>query len=128
EELVGLLPDIMARCLAFFPAVDRTIPGYEGLMLAQECLPTNEKRDEFGAAFSDLAKLWESLSPHSCLLPHRDDYRWLGQVYESVKPPSGQGKLVWHALGAKTIELIHENVHLEGVRDDLETLVLNPEV
>jgi type I restriction enzyme, R subunit len=46
-------------------------------------------------------------------------YRWLTQVYESVKPPSGNGKLLWHALGAKTIELINENVHVESVRDDI---------
>jgi type I restriction enzyme R subunit len=49
-------------------------------------------------------------------------------VYESVKPPSGNGKLLWHALGAKTIELVHENVHLETVRDDLDTLVMDAEV
>jgi len=52
----------------------------------------------------------------------------LAQVYESVKPPSGNGKLLWHALGAKTVELVHENVHLETVRDDLETLVMDAEV
>jgi type I restriction enzyme R subunit len=45
-----------------------------------------------------------------------------------VKPPSGNGKLLWHALGAKTIELINENVHLESVRDDIETLVLDADV
>jgi len=49
-------------------------------------------------------------------------------VYESVKPPSGNGKLIWHALGAKTVELINQNVHLESVRDDVETLVLDAEV
>ena len=41
---------------------------------------------------------------------------------------SGTGKLVWHALGAKTIELIHQNVHVDSVRDDLETLVLDAEL
>lgn len=46
-------------------------------------------------------------------------------MYESVKPPSGSGKLLWHALGAKTIALIKENVHIESVRDDVETLVLD---
>jgi type I restriction enzyme, R subunit len=56
------------------------------------------------------------------------DYKWLTQVYESVKPPSGNGKLLWHALGAKTVELINENVHLESVRDDIETLVLDTQV
>jgi type I restriction enzyme R subunit len=58
----------------------------------------------------------------------KTDYRWLAQVYESVKPPSGNGKLLWHALGAKTIELVHENVHIETVRDDPETLVMDAEV
>jgi type I restriction enzyme R subunit len=49
-------------------------------------------------------------------------------MYESVKPPSGNSKLLWHALGAKTLELIHENIHVEGVRDDLETLVMDADV
>ena len=49
-------------------------------------------------------------------------------MYESVKPPSGNGKLLWHALGAKTVELINENVHVESVRDDVETLVMDAQV
>jgi type I restriction enzyme R subunit len=57
-----------------------------------------------------------------------EDYRWLTQVYESVKPPSGHGKLLWYALGAKTIKLIHENIHVEAVRDDLDTLVMDADV
>jgi type I restriction enzyme R subunit len=75
-----------------------------------------------------LGAIWEALSPDPCLGPYQTDYRWLTQVYESVKPPSGSGKLLWHALGAKTIELINENVHLESVRDDIETLVLDADV
>ena len=61
------------------------------------------------------------------LAPYTADYRWLTQVYESVKPPSGHGKLLWHALGAKTLDLIHENIHVEAVRDDLDTLVVDAE-
>jgi type I restriction enzyme R subunit len=108
--------------------VDRTVGGYEGLMAAQERLPDNETRDRFAEQYSMLSRLWEALSPDPVLEPHSTDYRWLTQVYESVKPPSGNGKLLWHALGAKTIELVHQNVHLEAVRDDLETLVLDAEV
>src|SRR5205814_7098606 len=104
------------------------IVGYEGLIAAQECLPDNEKRDAYAADYSVLARLWEALSPDACLQPYTDDYRWLTQVYESVKPPSGHGKLLWHALGAKTIELIHENIHVEAVRDDLDTLVMDADV
>jgi type I restriction enzyme R subunit len=49
-------------------------------------------------------------------------------VYQSVQPSSGHGKLIWHSLGAKTIELIHQNVHVDAVRDDLDTLVLDADL
>lgn len=127
-ELKQRLPQQVAACLAFFPGVDRTDGGYEGLIAAQECIPDNDKRDRFAAEYSVLSRLWEALSPDPVLQPYREDYTWLTQVYESVKPPSGHGKLLWHSLGAKTIELVHENVHLEAVRDDLETLVMDAEV
>ncbi len=122
------LPTAMQRCLAFFPGVDRTQTGYEGLMAAQDCLPNNDTRDAYAAEYSGLGKLWEVISPDPMLLPFEADYRWLSQVYVSVQPTSGTGKLLWHALGAKTIELIHQNVHVEAVRDDLETLVLDAEL
>ena len=126
--LKDALPDAMKQCLDFFPRVDRKIAGYEGLLAAQECLPNNDKRDDFAAAYSYLARHWEALAPDAMLAPYRADYIWLTQVYESVQPPSGQGKLLWHALGAKTVELIHENVHVEVVRDDLDTLVMDSDV
>ena len=128
DELKKELPGQMQKCLAFFPGVDRTVSGYEGLIAAQERLPNNEVRDKFAAEYSLLARIWEALSPDPCLGPYGTDYKWLTQVYESVKPPSGNGKLLWHTLGAKTVELINENVHLESVRDDLDTLVMDAEV
>ncbi|SHJ16578.1 type I restriction enzyme, R subunit [Malonomonas rubra DSM 5091] len=128
DELKKELPIFMTKCLAFFPDVDRAVGGYEGLMAAQDCLPNNEIRDKFAAEFSVLSKIWEALSPDACLGPYKEDYKWLTQVYESVKPPSGHGKLLWHTLGAKTIELVHENVHIDAIRDDLETLVMDAEV
>jgi type I restriction enzyme R subunit len=128
EGLKGQLPEAMQKCLAFFPGIDRTQTGYEGLMAAQDCLPNNDVRDAFAAEYSVLGKLWEAISPDPMLLPFEIDYRWLTQVYISVQPTSGTGKLVWHALGAKTIELIHQNVHVDAVRDDLETLVLDAEL
>ncbi|MBM3997898.1 MAG: DUF3387 domain-containing protein, partial [Planctomycetes bacterium] len=118
----------MQACLAFFSGVDRSVGGYEGLMAAQQCLPNNEVRDKYAANYIVLGTIWEALSPDPCLSPYEKDYKWLTQVYESVKPPSGNGKLLWHALGAKTIELINQNVHLESVRDDVETLVLDAQI
>jgi type I restriction enzyme R subunit len=128
EGLKVQLPEAMQKCLAFFPGIDRTQTGYEGLMAAQDCLPNNDVRDAFAAEYTVLGKLWEAISPDPMLLPFETDYRWLTQVYVSVQPTSGTGKLVWHALGAKTIELIHQNVHVDSVRDDLETLVLDAEL
>jgi type I restriction enzyme R subunit len=128
EGLKAQLPEAMQKCLAFFPGVDRAQSGYEGLMAAQECLPNNDARDAFAAEYSVLGRLWEAISPDLLLLPFEVDYRWLTQVYVSVQPTSGTGKLVWHTLGAKTIDLIHRNVHVDAVRDDLDTLVLDAEL
>ncbi len=108
--------------------IDRTIGGYEGLIAAQECLPNNDTRDAFAADYSVVSKLWEALSPDPILEAHRTDYRWLSQVYESVKPSTGNGALLWHALGAKTIELMHESIHVGEIRDDLDELVVDADV
>lgn len=128
QELKDKLPEGMQKCLAFFPGVDRDLQGYEGLMAAQECLPNNEVRDNFAAEYSLLNRIWEALSPDLVLGSYEKDYKWLSQVYQSVQPSSGHGKLIWHSLGAKTIELIHQNVHVDAVRDDLDTLVLDADL
>ncbi len=128
QELKDQLPEAMQKCLAFFAGVDRTVEGYEGLIAAQQCLPNNEVRDNFAAAYSLLNKLWEAISPDPILGEYEKDYKWLSQVYQSVQPSSGHGKLIWHSLGAKTIELIHQNVHVDAVRDDLDTLVLDADL
>ncbi len=58
--------------------------------------------------------------PDPLLADYESDYRWLSQVYISVQPTNGAGALLWHSLGAKTIELIYQNVHVPAVRDDLD--------
>lgn len=128
QELLERLPEAMQKCLAFFAGVDRTVEGYEGLIAAQQCLPNNTVRDNFAAEYSVLGKLWEAISPDPILGEYEKDYKWLSQVYQSVQPSSGHGKLIWHSLGAKTIELIHQNVHVDAVRDDLDTLVLDADL
>jgi type I restriction enzyme R subunit len=128
DELRKALPQQVLKCLAFFPNVDRNVGGYEGLMEAQQHIPNNLMRDKFAAEYTVLANIWEALSPDPCLSAYEKDYKWLTQVYESVKPVSGNGKLLWHRLGAKTIELINQNIHVETVRDDIEALVLDADV
>ncbi|MEW6403587.1 MAG: HsdR family type I site-specific deoxyribonuclease [Chloroflexota bacterium] len=121
-------PAAMQKCLTYFSGVDKSLSGFEGLLAAQECLPDNEVRDSFAADYSYLSSLWESISPDPMLVEYENDYRWLSQVYISVQPTSGTGALLWHSLGAKTIELIHQNIHVETVRDDLDEIVLDPQL
>lgn len=128
EGLKKDLPIWMDKCLGYFNGVDRTIEGFEGLMAAQDCLPTSKEKDAFASDFNVLTRAWEALSPDPFLSRYKYDYVWLSKVYESVKPISGQGKLIWMALGAKTIDLVHQNITVEAVRDDLDILVMNAEV
>src|SRR5208337_1942158 len=74
DEVKKELPKQIAKCLAFFPGVDRNVGGYEGLIAAQDCLPNNEKRDAFAAEYSVLGGIWEALSPDPCLSPYEADY------------------------------------------------------
>jgi type I restriction enzyme R subunit len=124
-ELCKKLPAAMAAALAFFPGIDRTVGGYEGLIQAQAQLPDDAKRDAFALAYSYVGQLWEAISPDQVLKEHEADYKWLSDVYESIKPSDYTGRLVWHSLGAKTLQLINENVTVEVPRSDLETIVLD---
>lgn len=128
DEVKKKLPELMKKCLVYFLGVDRTIKGWEGLMAAQECLPTNKEKDAFGADYRVLNRAWDALSPDQFLASYKADYLWLTKVFESVKPTDGRGSLIWAALGAKTIELVHENVTVEAVHDDMDILELDAEV
>lgn len=125
-ELKVELPEAIKQCLSHFSGIDRNIEGFEGLQQAQNCLKSDEQKDEFARDFIYLTKLWEAISPDLILNRYEKDYRWLTQVYESIKPPSGDtGRLLWHALGAQTTKLMHENIRVESISDDLEKVILD---
>ena len=128
QEVKKQLPALLKKCLSYFLGVDRTVMGWEGLMAAQECIPTNKEKDAFAADYRVLNRAWNALSPDDFLLPYRADYQWLSKVYESVKPTDGSGKLIWSTLGPKTIELIHSNVSVGTVHEDEEILTLDAEM
>lgn len=76
--------------------------------------------------FAGLAALmWETICPDPMLSRFAMDYRWLTDVYESVRPSDITGRLVWHALGAKTIDLINEHVIVELPDAGTETTILD---
>lgn len=129
QSLRDQLPARMQKTLDHFPGVDRTLTGFEGLQAGQDCINTNEKRDAFAKDFCPLSNLWEALSPDPVLNQYQIDYKWLSQVYISVKPASDDnGRLLWHALGAQTTALIHEHIHVSGINRDMDELILDAEV
>lgn len=122
------LPGAMEGALKHFEGVDRNLEGFEGLEAAQNAINTNEKKDAFAKDFKYLTKLWESLSPDRVLDIYNKDYKWLSQVYESVRPAVDNiGKLLWFTLGAKTTELIHQNIHV-GEIHPMDEYVLDENV
>ncbi len=127
DEIRALIPTFMQECIDFFPGVDRTVGGWEGLTAAQQCLKDEGVKTNFGRHFARLAKAWETLSPDECLYPYQSDYTWLAQVYQSVRPVSG-GHLIWTLLGAKTIEIIHKNIDTIDIGTPLEDLVVDADV
>lgn len=126
DGYVREFPIILKKCLSYFKGIDRTTEGYEGLITAQNCLYNDEIRDAFGRYYSHLSKLWEAISPHPILEDCIDDYRWLTDVYRSIRPSDNTGSLVWHRLGAKTMEIINRNIHAVNIYDDLDKIVLDP--
>lgn len=128
DEIKGLLPHFVDECLAFFPGVDRTLGGWEGLQAAQQCLKDDKTKTDFARRFARLHKAWEIISPDPMLQQYKDDYTWLAQVYQSVKPASHGGSLIWTLLGPKTIELIHQNIDSIDIGKPLEDLVVDSEI
>lgn len=69
------------------------------------------------------------LSPDETLNQYQKEYKWLFQVYLSVKPTSDDnGRLLWHALGAQTTKLIHEHIHVDGISHEMEEMILDAKV
>lgn len=125
DKFKELFPQAMQKCLDYFPGVDRIVEGYEGLISAQDCLIGNEKKDAYAAQFNVLKRFWEAISPDPFLHPYQKDFRWLAQVYESIKPVGGLGPLIWESLGPETIKLIHDNTDIKRIRDDIDELVMD---
>lgn len=127
DEIKSLIPTFMQECFEFFPGVDRTIGGWEGLTAAQQCLKDEGVKTNFARHFARLSKAWEIISPDAYLAPYQNDYTWMAQVYQSVRPVSG-GNLIWTLLGAKTIEIIHRNIDTINIGTSLEDLVVDADV
>lgn len=110
DDLAGEFVAAIEDALASFSGIDRTRTDFEALMAAQQRVSDLSDREAFAAAFLKVQGLWEFLDPSPVTQAYRSDYRWLAQVYESVRPTGSSDALLWHRLGAKTIELVHGHI------------------
>jgi len=124
EGVRSKIKELVAACIEFFPGVDRTKSDFDTMCAAQECLPTDKDKDAFGAKYRVLKKVWEALSPDDCLLPYREEFKWLSRVYETLRPVDDRGQLIWAALGPKTLELVHGNVSVSEKPETGDTIAL----
>lgn len=128
ESVKAKVPEMVGTCISFFPGVDRTRDDWEGLVAAQDCLPNDKLKDEFGAHYRALNRVWNALSPDSCLNPYKQDYKWLSKVYDSIRPTDERGRLIWAALGPKTLQLVHENISVQEVVKDEDILEMDAKI
>lgn len=128
EGVKAKVPEMVEACINFFPGVDRTRDDWEGLVAAQDCLPNDEIKDAFGAHYRALNRVWNALSPDACLNPHKLDYKWLSKVYDSIRPTDERGRLIWAALGPKTLQLVHENISVQEVVKDEDILEMDAKI
>ena len=130
EVVKQRFPSLIYKCLEYFIGIDRTVEGWEGLLAAQQCLPTNKEKDAFGADYRVVNRAYNALSPDPFLDQYRYDYKWLSKVYESIRPVDNRGQLIWASVGTKTMELVHENIEVQDVKetDEREILELDAEL
>jgi len=128
NEIKKMIPEWLQDCLDFFPGVDRTIGGFQGLEDAQEKLRDENVKTAFASHFQRLHKAWEVVSPDPDIMQYKMDYIWLSQVYDSIRPATNTGNLIWTILGPKTIELIHENVTSIDIGESVEDLVVDSRI
>jgi type I restriction enzyme, R subunit len=110
DGLVEGLVTSIEHAVDRFTGIDRNHTSFAALMAAQKRIPAGEARDAFARDFLQVQGLWEFLDPSPVTNAHRKDYRWLAQVYESVQPTGTSDALLWHRLGAKTLELVHGHI------------------
>lgn len=130
-DVDGLFVEVEAaleKALARFVGIDQGAGDMESLFAAQERLPPGQERDGFARDFTAVQTLWEFLHPDERLRPSVSDYRWLAQVYESVRPTGVSDALLWARLGAKTLELVHGHITEVRVTDTgLEEVIVDAE-
>jgi type I restriction enzyme R subunit len=119
---IGLLSEM-------FKDIDRT-GSYESLMKALTFLNQNEPaRDKFEELYRNVRILYEALQPDEFLADYEREYAWLTKMWMAYRKkfyPAERFEIS-EEDGAKTRELIRQNVSMEELKRDFPTYALNEE-
>lgn len=116
-EMSGLIAKFamqLETTMSRFAGIDIDKPSVDTLVQAQQRLPNEQAQEHFAANYQMVHKIWETIAPHPDLKPYKPQYRFLSQIYNSIQPPETSPSLLWHRLGTKTLDLVHE--HMSEIR------------
>lgn len=118
DALRATVPGEVTRCMALFDGI--TIADTrECLLAALLRLQGAEAAKNFGHNFKSLERLWEAVSPDSCLYPYRYQYNWLCGIYVAHRRRQRGSKGTYGELSAKTRQLIQENTTFVDIAESL---------
>lgn len=110
DTLIDQFEAELATALDRFVGIDRKAGSNTTLEAAHERIPNDDAAERFKAQYGMVHGIWESTWPHDRLERHLDDYKWLSKIYASVIPTDTSQTLLWHRIGAKTLELVHGHI------------------
>ncbi len=132
-DIAGLLDAFQAQLadtMKRFAGIDTSRADATTLIDAQARIPGPQLQNQFAAEFTMLEGIWEAIHPHPDLMPHRRTYRFLAAVYSSLQPAGGgpeATELLWHRLGAKTLQLVHDHMSDIVVTQAREVVIADAE-
>lgn len=110
DEIIEQFEKAMKVALSRFEGIDRTNSSFETFAEASKQFAGEEAKKEFRREFWTVQGMWETLYPEPTLEKYREDYSWLGQLYEVAREAEPDYELLWEKLGAKTTQLVHEAI------------------
>lgn len=127
DSLIDQFETELANVLDRFAGIDRSSISFEALQAAHDRIPDDDAQVRFAAQFGMLQGIWEAAWPDLRLEVHKPDYKWLSKVYASILPADTSRDLLWHRLGAKTLELVHGHIGQVTVKDSGVDVVIADE-
>ena len=106
EEFVAAIETALER----FSGIDRSDTSFAALMAAQERIVGDDAATRSPLDFLHVQGLWEFLDPSPVTTAHRPTTAGSPRSMSPCSPTGTSDALLWHRLGAKTLDLVHGHI------------------